>query len=118
MGVKGNKEAKQKLVELGGHYNEHMRGYRFNSRDLDKVRDALQLEGNIDLIDPRRVIQVEFTQKFQWDGDLAMAEQKLKGTGLVKKVGAKGNCWAGDLSKASEFLRVFQFVSDDNKVAQ
>jgi hypothetical protein len=107
VGVQKNEPVKSLLKELGGHHNAHMRGYKFAARDIDKVRAALKLDGGQGLIDPRKVIEVEFTQKFQWPGDMEQAEKKLIELGLKKS--GRANAWTGDLSRAGPFLAAFNF---------
>lgn len=108
----GNEEVKEKLKELGGTHNSHARAYRFPSRDMEKVVAALQQFGvsgvnkPVGLVDPRKVIEVTFEQKFQYPGDMAEAEAKLKELGLSKK-GGRSNAWTGDLAKAGLFLQAF-----------
>jgi len=105
-GVNGNEEIKTKLKGLGGYFNSHTKGYKFKSKDLEKVCQSLGLEPNIVLTDPRKVINLEFIQKFKWPGDMSVAEQKLKEAGLTKK-GGKGNTWQGDLSNIQAFFAAF-----------
>lgn len=105
-GVKKNEALKDQLKKMGGHYNAHARGYNFPARDLDRVCKELGVSKSINLVDPRSIIEVEFTQKFQWKGDMAQAEAKLKEIGLTKKSG-RNNSWSGDLSRAGVFLNAF-----------
>lgn len=108
VGASGNDEIKKKIKSLGGHYNHRMKGWVFNvSKQADVCRE-LGMVPNADLIDPSKVITVEFSQRVQWQGDMAVVEQKMKDLGLTKKSG-KGNVYTGDLSKAPAFLKSFQF---------
>jgi hypothetical protein len=108
----GNEAVKDKLKDLGGTYNSHARAYRFPTRDMEKVIAGLQEFGiggvnrPVGLVDPRKVIEVTFEQKFQYPGDMAEAEAKLRELGLVKK-GGRSNAWTGDLPKAGLFLQAF-----------
>jgi|SRR5579885_1736345 len=105
IGAYGNADLKKKLKELGGHNNSHSKGYKFPARKMEEVCTALGLQPNVNLVDPRKVVTVTFEQKFQWPGDMALLEQKMKDIGLQKK--KKDNVYTGDLSKANAFLQVF-----------
>jgi len=108
----GHEAVKECLKKLGGVHNSHMRGYKFPTRMMDEVITELERFGisgvqkPVGLVDPRKVIEVSFEQKFQYPGDVAEAELKLKELGLVKKSG-RANAWTGDLSKAGPFLTAF-----------
>lgn len=104
-GVSGNEELKQKLKDIGGVYNTHSRGYLFKARDEAAVYQVLGLVKNLTLSDPGKMIEVQFTQKFQWNGDMRVAEEQLKAIGMVKA--GRGNVWSGDLAKASVFAKTF-----------
>ncbi len=106
LGVKGNDEIKKKLKEMGGKHNGHVRGWVFPSRKLADVCEALGLENNVDLVDPRKIITVHFVQKLQWPGEMSVAEAKMKELGMAKKTG-KGNEFTGDLTQALAFLKAF-----------
>jgi hypothetical protein len=108
-GAYGNDDLKKKLKELGGHHNAHEKGWKFPTRKMAEVCAALDLQPNVDLVDPRKVVVVEFTQQFQWPGDMSILEQKMKEVGLEKR--SKGNVYTGDLNKANAFLRVFNVSS-------
>lgn len=106
-----NDALKKKLKEIGGVFNSHKRGYRFFTRDLEAVLSALKefgitSERPLNLVDPRTLIEVTFTQQFQWGGDMKIAEERLTQIGLTKQ-GGRGNLWNGDLSKAGVFLQAF-----------
>lgn len=105
-GVSKGSPLRKKIKAMGGVRNARMQGYKFAARDLDAVCGSLGVEKNVNLVDPRQTIQLEFTQKVQWPGDMAIAEQRLTAVGLTKKTG-KGNVWVGDLSQAGTFLQAF-----------
>lgn len=108
----GNEQVKEKLKELGGIHNSHIRAYKFPARDMPRVIDELtkfglgDVQRPVGLVDPRKVIEVTFDQKFQYPGDIAEAEAKLKELGMTKKAG-RSNAWTGDLAKAGLFLKAF-----------
>lgn len=106
MGTVKGSELRKKVMELGGARNQRVKGYKFPARDLERVCTALGCEKNVNLIDPRQTIQVEFTQKLQWSGDMAEAEARLSALGLTKKSG-KTNVWVGDLAQAAQFSHAF-----------
>lgn len=108
VGASGNDEIKKKIKALGGHYNGRMKGWIFPAGKQDVVCKELGMHSNTDLIDPRKLITVEFSQRLQWPADMAVLEQKMKDLGLVKKSG-KGNVYTGDLSKVAGFLKSFNF---------
>jgi hypothetical protein len=108
-GVHGNEDVKKVLKELGGAHNSHMGGYMFAGRHLKKVCEALGLQSNINVIDPAKLIHIEFTQTLQWPGNMADAEAMLKQCQLTKKSGGK-NAWTGDLSKLRQFEQVFNIT--------
>jgi hypothetical protein len=108
VGASGNDELKKRIKSLGGHYNHRVRGWKFHVSKQTEVCTALGMASNVDLVDPRKVVTVEFTQKLQWPGDMTVIEQKMKDLGLTKKAG-KTNTYVGDLSKAPGFLQSFQF---------
>jgi len=110
-GAYGNEIIKKKLKELGGHHNAHEKGWKFPTRKMAEVCAALGLEPNVDLVDPRKVVNVQFNQKFQWPGDMSILEQKMKEAGLEK---GKGNVYTGDLSKANTFLHLFNISAPVN----
>lgn len=105
-GISKGSPLRKKIKAMGGVRNARMQGYRFAARDLDAVCSALGVEKNVNLVDPRQTIQLEFNQKVQWPGDMAEAEKRLTAVGLTKKPG-KGNVWTGDLSQAGTFLQAF-----------
>jgi len=106
-GTAGNEPLKQALSELGGAYNSRVKGYIFQADRLQDVCRRLGMNTAINLVDSRKTITVDFTQSFQWNGDLEQAAELLKRLGLRKKQGS-GNSWQGDLSQANNFLHAFQ----------
>ena len=107
MGIHGDEELK-KIVrdELKGVYNHKKQGYKFPARDYDRVAQRLGLTITGGLIDPAKLIEVTFTQKFQYNGDMVQAEQFLKSIGLTKQA-KSANSWTGDVSVAPKFIQVF-----------
>lgn len=102
------KELKKTLKKtLGGHYNARMKGYRFASNKLAEVCTALQVDQSVDLVDPRKQVEVQFTQKLQWQGDMSIIEQKMKEIGMTKKGAKNTNVYVGDLSLSAKFLQMF-----------
>jgi len=106
------KELKKTLKKtLNGHYNSHMKGYRFPAGKMTEVCAALQVNPNMNLIDPRKLVEVQFTQRVQWQGEMSIVEQKMKEIGLTKKGQKNSNVYVGDLSLAPKFLQVFNVSS-------
>lgn len=105
LGATGNEEVKKMLKDLGGAYNSHKRGYLFQSRDHTKVCEALGQQPNFNLVDPRKQINVQFTGKYQWNGDMSQAEELLKSIGMTKS--GRGNDWTGDLTQVAQFNKIF-----------
>lgn len=108
-GTAGNEPLKAALSELGGAYNSRVKGYIFQADRLGEVCRRLGINSAINLVDSRKTITVDFTQSFQWNGDLEQAADILKKLGLRKKQGS-GNSWQGDLSQANQFLAAFQMA--------
>jgi hypothetical protein len=105
-GLSKGSPLKKTIKAMGGIRNARVQGYKFPARDLDLVCSKLGVEKNVNLVDPRQTIQLEFNQKVQWPGDMAEAEKRLTAVGLTKKAG-NGNVWVGDLSQAGTFLQAF-----------
>ena len=105
-GTAGNDELKKVLTELGGAYNSRVKGYIFQADRYDEVCKRLGINGDINLVDSRKTVTVDFTQSFQWNGDMEEVNDSLKRLGLRKKQGT-GNSWQGELSQAANFLAAF-----------
>lgn len=105
-GVKGNKELKKTIISLGGSRNSRGGGgYIFPARDLQRVCEALGLQSGVNLVDPRKTVEVTFTEKLQWAGDMASLEAYFKSIGMVKENG-KMNSWHGNMAQAAAFAKV------------
>jgi hypothetical protein len=106
----GYDDLKAKVKEIGGTYNGRVRAWKFPVSQQEEVNALLAEYGaahqSLHMVDPNKIITVEFTQRFQWPGDMAQAEERLKQLGMVRKAGPK-QIWTADLSKATPFLNAF-----------
>lgn len=109
-GTAGNEPLKQALSDMGGAYNSRVKGYIFQADRLQEVCKRLGINSAINLVDSRKTVTVDFTQSFQWNGDLDQLAENMKKLGLRKKQGT-GNSWQGDLSQANQFLAAFQMAA-------